>query len=290
MIEMKIRDLKVDKVNLQGESSLPFVELNKNNFKLAIEILMKIPDGYQDVLKKVWKNAFKNPLDYAEAALKKKSDFLAVKFNLSEEDVDNIDFYIDVLKEIEKISDRPLIVTGADNNDVDMVILPKIAEALKKECIIGSVNQNTVKCVVHSLKEEQYLVGQSHIDINLAKELNILIADLGFDLDKVLIDTTTGALGYGLDYAYSVFERIKQAAFNGDKYLNMPIIAFVGDEVWKTKETKSTDFPSSWGQLEERAIIWETATAGSFMAAGANIIVVRHPRTLATLDKLVSKG
>lgn len=287
---MKIRDLKIDRVNLQGEESLPFVELNKNNLKLAVEILIKIPEGYQDVLKKVWKNAYKNPVDYAKAALKKKSDFLAVKFNLSEEDLKDIDSYIATAKEIEEISDRPLIVTGSDNDDVDKILLPKLADALTKESIVGCVNEETYKEVIPSVKDKHYIIGQTPIDINLAKELNILISDTGFDLDKVLIDTTIGALGYGLDYAYSVIERIKQAAFDGDKYLNMPIVAFVGDEVWKTKETKSSDYGSSWGQIEERAIIWETATAGAFIAAGANIVVVRHPRTLATLDKLVSKG
>jgi len=117
-----------------------------------------------------------------------------------------------------------------------------------------------------------------------------LISDTGFSLDKIVVDITIGAFGYGLDYAYSVIERIKQAAFDADEYLNMPIIAFVGDEVWKTKETKSKDYSSFWGELEERAIIWEISTAGTIMAAGANIVVVRHPKTLTTIEKLVSKG
>jgi acetyl-CoA decarbonylase/synthase complex subunit delta len=287
---MKIRNLEISNVKLKGENSMPFVEVDKNNFKTAIEIIIKIPDGYQEVLKKAWGNAYTNPVDYAKAALKKNSDFLAVKFNLTEEDIkDGIDEYIEILKEIEKEASKPLIITGSENNEVDEIILPALIEALEKPAIVGSVNEKTYKKIIPHCKKH-FVIARTPIDINLAKELNILISDLDFSLDKVLIDTTIGALGYGLDYAYSVIERIKQAAFDGDEYLNMPIIAFVGDEVWKTKETKSSDYDASWGKLEERPIIWEIATSGSIMSAGANIVVVRHPKTLSTLDKLISKG
>ena len=287
---MKIRDLNISNIKLKGENSMPFVEVDQNNFKTAIEIIIKIPEGYQEVLRKAWGNAYKKPLDYAKAALKKKSDFLAIKFNLSEDDIkDGISEYIEILKEIEKEATKPLIITGSENDEVDEIILPEIVKALEKPAIVGSINEKTYKKIIPYC-EKHFVIARTPIDINLAKELNILISDTDFPLDKVLIDTTIGALGYGLDYAYSVIERIKQAAFDGDEYLNMPIISFVGDEVWKTKETKSSDYSQSWGELEERAIIWEIATSGAIMSAGANIVVVRHPKTLITLDKLISKG
>lgn len=287
---MKIRDLKIENIILKGEGSMPFVELDKNNFKTAIEILVKIPESYQSVLKKAWGEAYKSPVDYAKTALAKKSDFLAVKFNLTEEDlVNGTDEYVEIMKSIEEISTKPLIITGSEKDEVDEILLPEIIKNLEKPAIVGSVNEKTFKKIV-PFCQNHFVIARTPIDINLAKELNILISDSDFPLEKILIDTTIGALGYGLDYAYSVIERIKQAAFDGDEYLNMPIISFVGDEVWKTKETKSQDYEPSWGQLEERAIIWEIATSGAFMSAGANIIVVRHPKTLATLDKLISKG
>lgn len=287
---MKTRDLEISNVKLKGENSMPFVEVDKNNFKTAIEIIIKIPEGYQEVLKKAWGSAYKNPIEYAKAALKKKSDFLAIKFNLTEEDIkDGLDEYVKVLKEIEKETTKPLIITGSENNEVDEIILPELIKALEKPAIVGSINEKTYKKIIPYCKNH-IVIARTPIDINLAKELNILISDTDFSLDKIIIDTTIGALGYGLDYAYSVIERIKQAAFDGDEYLNMPIIAFVGDEVWKTKETKSPDYSQSWGILEERAIIWEIATSGAIMSAGANIVVVRHPKTLSTLDKLISKG
>lgn len=287
---MKIRDFKIQNVKFKGEGAMPFVELDNKCFKTGIEILIKIPENYQNILKKAWGNAYKNPVDYAKAALNKKSDFLAVKFNLNEEDIkDGLQKYTEILKEIESISTKPLIITASETDEIDEIILPELIQILEKPAIVGSVNEKTYKKIIPHC-QKHLVIARTPIDINLAKELNILIADTDFDMDRVLIDTTIGALGYGLDYAYSVIERIKQAALDGDEYLNMPIISFVGDEVWKTKETKSQDYTTSWGKLEERAIIWEIATGGAFMSAGSNILVVRHPKTLSTLDKLISKG
>lgn len=286
---MKIRNLDIKNIHLEGESDLPFVGINKNNFKLGIEILMKFPKNYPAVLEKAWGASAQNALEYAKEANKKKSDFLAVKFNIEENDLKDIDKYLEMLQEIEKISSKPLIVTGSDIDEVDEIILPKITQTLQNPAIIGNFCEKTYKKTLNNF-EKHKIIARTPIDINLAKELNILLSDAGVSLDNILIDTTIGALGYGLDYAYSVIERIKQAALSGDEYLNMPIISFVGEEVYKSKETKSADYTPSWGKIDERAIMWEVATAGAFMAAGSNVLIVRHPKTLSTLNKLVAKG
>ena len=91
---MKIRDLNIQNVHLKGETDMPFVEIDKNNFKLGIEILMKIPENYPDVLKQAWGECIYNPVEYSKKALLKKSDFLAVKFNLDENDLDELDKYL----------------------------------------------------------------------------------------------------------------------------------------------------------------------------------------------------
>lgn len=286
---MKIRDLNIQNVHLKGETDMPFVEIDKNNFKLGIEILMKIPENYPDVLKQAWGECIYNPVEYSKKALLKKNDFLAVKFNLDENDLDELDKYLQMLSEIETISQKPLIVTGSELEEVDEVLLPKITETLQKPAIIGSFCEKNYKKTLKNFDNHK-IIARTPIDINLAKELNILLSDFGVSLDNILIDTTIGALGYGLDYAYSVIERIKQAALGGDEYLNMPIISFVGEEVFKSKETKSSEYAPSWGKIEERATMWEVATAGAFMAAGSNILVVRHPKTLSTLNKLIAKG
>ncbi len=131
---------------------------------------------------------------------------------------------------------------------------------------------------------------KSSMDINLAKELNILISELGFDANKILIDPNMGSVGYGLDYAYSVIERIKLAGLDGDNMLNMPIITTVGEEAWKAKEAKSDNFPDGWGKLAERSIMWECITATSVLAAGANLILLYHPESVKHVKKFIERA
>jgi acetyl-CoA decarbonylase/synthase complex subunit delta len=130
------------------------------------------------------------------------------------------------------------------------------------------------------------LVGESPIDVNIAKQLNILLADANVDLNRVLIDPLTGGLGYGLEYTYSVMERIRLAALGGDAMLNCPLVCLVGEEAWKAKESRvPADKEPLWGNQPERGIHWEVATAMALIEAGAEVVVLRHPEALARIRK-----
>jgi acetyl-CoA decarbonylase/synthase complex subunit delta len=131
------------------------------------------------------------------------------------------------------------------------------------------------------------------MDVNLAKQLNILISDMGLPLDRVLMDPTTGALGYGIEYGYSVMERLRLAALQGDAMTQLPMIVTVGYETWKTKESKVGDgVPEAWGSWLERGITWETLTAVALLESGADIVVLRHPESIkrvkAAIDELMT--
>ena len=126
------------------------------------------------------------------------------------------------------------------------------------------------------------------MDVNLAKQLNILIHDMGLPLDRVLMDPTTGALGYGIEYGYSVMERLRLAALQGDAMTQLPMIVTPGAETWKTKESKvGTDVPGAWGEWTERAISWETLTAIALIESGADIVVLRHPESVARVRSAI---
>jgi acetyl-CoA decarbonylase/synthase complex subunit delta len=128
------------------------------------------------------------------------------------------------------------------------------------------------------------LAAESPIDVNIAKQLNILLADASVDMNRVLIDPLTGGLGYGLEYTYSVMERIRLAALGGDAMLNAPVICLVGEEAWKAKEVKvPQEKEPLWGDQRWRGVHWEVATAMSVIEAGAEVVVLRHPGTLARL-------
>lgn len=231
----------------------------------------------------------KKDLDLLNAAQETDCDILALKFNISE---DNLDETIlkakELLKNLLPHITKPLLVRGINNKSVDVKLLPALMEVLDREVIIAFADENTYKDIVPGVIEGNHILAiRTPIDINLAKEMNILTSDMGLSLDKILIDTDMGGLGYGLEYGYSIMERIKLAAFEGDKMLNMPLIAFAGEEALKAKETKSDTFPKSFGDFKERSIMFEITTASAVIAAGANLVVLEHPDSIKTLKDLI---
>jgi len=107
-------------------------------------------------------------------------------------------------------------------------------------------------------------------------------------LERILMDPTTGALGYGIEYGFSVMERLRLAALQGDTMTQSPLLVTPGFEAWKTKEAKvGTDVPGEWGSWLERAIHWETLTAVTLVESGANIIVLRHTESVRRLKRFI---
>jgi len=140
------------------------------------------------------------------------------------------------------------------------------------------------------------IISSSPIDVNLAKQVNILLENLGMPMDRVIIDPTTGGLGYGMEYSYSVMERLRMAALNqGDDKLQLPIINNIGNEVWKCKEAKqSVDEAPTLGDPEKRGIMMEAVAAVSYLVAGADVLIMRHPESIrltkAYIDLVYSGG
>ena len=163
------------------------------------------------------------------------------------------------------------------------MLLPKASQALKGEnCLFGSATQNNYKTIAATcLADGHSLVAESPIDINIAKQVNILVGDMGFDTRRIVMHPTTTSLGYGMEYVYSIMERSRLAAFIGDAMLAMPFILFVGQETWKTKESKETD--------AAQGINWEVATAVSMLQAGGDIVVLQHPESLRVVTKYIER-
>ncbi|MGD9216411.1 MAG: acetyl-CoA synthase, partial [Desulfobacteraceae bacterium] len=126
------------------------------------------------------------------------------------------------------------------------------------------------------------LISSSPIDVNLAKQVNILLENLGMPMEKVIIDPTTGGLGYGLEYSYSVMERLRMAALaQGDDKLQLPIINNLGNEVWKSKEAKQTSEEApALGDPEKRGILMEAVGAVAYLLSGSDVLIMRHPEAI----------
>ena len=187
----------------------------------------------------------------------------------------------------------PVAVRGPGQAEADNELLVAIAEAAPGERLaLGLCEDKNYRTIVAgALAHGQLVMASSPIDVNLAKQLNILINDMGLPLERIIMDPTTGALGYGFEYGYSVMERLRLAALQGDSMTQMPMLVTPGEECWKAKESKVGEgVPEEWGEWAERAITWETLTSVMLIESGANIVVLRHPesvkRTYDAIDNL----
>jgi acetyl-CoA decarbonylase/synthase complex subunit delta len=174
---------------------------------------------------------------------------------------------------------------------MDNALLVAVADEAKGErLLLGSCEDKNYRTLVAAAMGNDHLVTtKTPMDVNLSKQLVILVHDMGLSLDRVVIDPTTGALGYGIEYGYSVMERLRLAALGGDSMTQQPMVVTPGEETWKTKESKVGEgVPAAWGDWERRAINWETLTASSLIQSGADLIVVRHPETLKRLKPLIA--
>ncbi len=275
-IKSSVRTVELNKdtdIKIGGNSSFSFMNENQNIAKplLALEFLYSSKNILEEI---------KNE-EYA--------DIIAVKFDISQDLTDKkLDEIKEFLKKLDALTKKPFIFRGVNNNEIDKKLLPFIAHNAPKESIIAFADENTYEQIVPDVvKNNHVLVLRTPIDINLAKELNILAIDKGMSPDKILIDPDTGGLGYGLDYGYSIVEKIRLAAFDGDEMLNMPIIVFIGEESYRAKEAKSDTFDKNWGIFENRSAMWEISGAVSMISAGANIVVLQNPKSVKTIKGLI---
>ncbi len=274
-------------VAIGGETTLPFLfeEGGMPNPPLvALEILDCEPADWAEPLKKPFGDALKDPVKWAAKCVK---DFgakiLCVRLQGTHPDYGGYgaDHATGVLKAIVKETKVPLIILGGGDSERDNDILPKVSQALKGEnCLFGIATQTNYKTLTATaLADGHSIIAESPIDINIAKQVNILISDMGLNPAKIVMHPTTTSLGYGMEYVYSIMERARLAAFIGDKMLAMPFILFIGGEVWKTKEAKE---PGS-----SQGINWEIATAVSMLQAGADLLVLRHPDAAKSVTEYI---
>ncbi len=269
---------------IEDEFTLTFTS-QKQNFVLAQEIYSS-KDG---IIPEILKDKIRKPLEDALSAKNNNADMLSYKINV--EKIDNKEKFLneqtESISQIIKETNLPVIISTLSTTENKLDIIMHLAQTIQSPLIFAGIEESNYKEIIPNLIDTKHLIiARTPIDINLTKELNILIRDMGFSLDRLIIDPTAAALGYGLDYAYSIIERIKFAALNGDTTLNLPIISMCAEEVYRAKETKSNDFPENWGHLKDRALIWELTTASAFISAGANIVTLANPKSIEYFNKV----
>lgn len=275
-----------DAVKVGGETTLPFLFKEggmPNPPLVAMEVMDCEPGEWPEYIQKDYGSAIKDPVKWARAAIDNSgAGLLCVRLQSVHPDYGNksADSSVSILKEMAKEAKKPLIVIGSGDDDKDNDLLPKASNALKgSNSLFGIASQDNYKTLTATcLADGHSIIAESPIDINMAKQANILISDMGFDPGRIVMHPTTTSLGYGMEYVYSIMERARLAAFMGDKMLSMPFILFVGQETWKVKEAKES---------KVQGINWEIATSVAMLQAGADIVVVRHPESAKAVTKYI---
>lgn len=265
--------------------------------RVAMEIWDKDVSGeWSETIKAPFKDVLNDPVAWAKKCVEEYgAEILVVQTKSADPNADNKsgEEVSDVVKKVADAVDVPLIAWGVANHEKDVEVMRLAAEKCTgKRLAISPVEEGDYKQIgAACLGYKHAVVASSPIDVNLAKQLNILLGNLGVSVKDIVIDPTTGGLGYGLEYTYSVMERITQAALTQeDEKLQQPIIANVGNEVWKSKEANlSAEEAPELGDPAQRGILMEAITAVDLLLAGADVVVLRHPETVKLIKGFIAK-
>jgi CO dehydrogenase/acetyl-CoA synthase delta subunit len=279
-----------------GDTSFPFCRFEgemPNAPRIGIQVLDCAPQEWAAACVEPYKDVLDDPVAWA---LKAQNDYGAdfIQLWLKSTDPNGLNRSAEeaakTARAVADAIDVPLLVWGTANVEKDAEVLSRVAEACADaHILIGPVDEaNHKQLGAKALAHDLSLVANSPIDINLAKQLNILLNNLGVPLEKIIIDPTTGGLGYGLEYTYSVMERIRQAALaQDDQRLQCPFLCNLADEVWKCKEAKMPS-DDTMGDATERGILMEAVTAVTLLGAGAGMLVMRHPEAIRQVRSYIA--
>ena len=281
-------------VTVGGENTLPFLTYEGETPHppvLALEIADRKPEDWSPLLLDTWGEAANDPAAWAEAAQTQGADLILLRFTLPQggNGASDLTTHVrQVLRRVLEATGLPLLVFGPGQVEADNDICVAAAEeGAGERLVLGVCEDKNYRPIAAAALAHGHLVNsRTAMDVNLAKQLVILIREVGLPLERILLDPTTGALGYGMEYGYSVMERLRLAALQGDSMTQQPMLVTPGEEAWRVKETKVGEgVPAAWGDWEERSIAWEMLTASTLAHAGANILVLRHPESLRRLRK-----
>jgi len=276
-------------VTVGGETTLPFLHFEgqiPHTPVVAVEVKSRRPDDWSPLLLEAWGDVAGDPAAWAKAAEDAGADLILLTLDLKDSAADARK----VLRSVLGATGLPLLVFGPGQAEKDNELVVAVAEEGKGErLVIGVCEDKNYRTIVAAALAHGHLVNsRTPMDVNLAKQLVILIKDMGMPIERIIMDPSTGALGYGIEYGYSVMERLRLAALQGDSMTQQPMLVTPGEEAWKTKEAKVGEgVPEAWGDWMTRAIDWETLTAITLVESGADIVVVRHPESLRRVQRTI---
>jgi acetyl-CoA decarbonylase/synthase complex subunit delta len=281
-----------------GAAAMPFHHWEgemPNRPLVALEVFDRVSEKYPPVFRSFWGETIDRPAEMAKVCVEKYgADLVSVRLEGThpEKGGRSAGEAVALVKSVLAAVDVPLIITGHSHFDTMNEVMKEVArECAGENLLINWVEQDNYRTIAGAaLAYGHTVVAQSPIDVNIAKQLNILLSNMSVKPENIVIDPMTGAMGYGIEYTYSVMERIRLTALSGDAMLASPMIVSPGQECAKIKELRAPekDFPA-WGDLARRAAIWELSTATAMLYAGADVLIMYHPEAAVEMKKTIMK-
>ena len=285
----KVKEVVIGKgdkaIKIGGESVLPFHSFEgtvENYPRIALEIIDSQPEGWADGVIEPYKDVISDPVAWAKKCLEYGADLICIRMMSTDPLGANApaDKAAEVVKKVVSAVNVPVIACGTGDQAKDVDVLTKVAEVCDGEnLLLGPVvKENYEPISKAALDHGHCIIAQTPLDINLEKELNVKLLKT-FPPDKIVIDPTSSALGYGMEYGFTITERTKHiGVMFGDNTMQMPVIGDIGGECWKTKQAKED---------KERGVLWESITALNLLLAGANLLVLRHPESCKLMKEVI---
>jgi acetyl-CoA decarbonylase/synthase, CODH/ACS complex subunit delta len=286
-------------VKVGGESCYPFYLFEgemPNVPKVAFEVWDYEPDDWPEWAVEPYRDVMSDPVAWARKSVEVYgAEMIALLLKSADPNgMDrNVDEAVKVVADVFAAIDVPLVVWGAGSDEKDAVLLRRVAELCEgRNVAIGPVvEKNYKQAGASAIGYNHVVVASTPIDVNLAKQLNILLGNLGVQDEKIIVDPTTGGLGYGMEYTYSVMERDRMAALTQeDVKLQSPVLCNLAQEIWKTREARTpAGEDPKLGDEKKRSILMESITAMSLLYAGADILIMRHPEGVALVKDMIKE-
>ena len=296
----KVKEIKLGKgekaVTVGGENSYPFYLFEgtmPHKPRIAMEVPDCVPQEWPKAALEPFTDVKNDPVAWAKKCINEYGAEI-IALQLVSTDPNGLNRIADeaaaVVKKVADAIHVPLIVWGTANHEKDTEVLTKVCEVCQdKRLIIGPVEEKDYKKIAAAaIAYKHTVIASSPIDINLAKQLNILLGNLGVADDMILMDPTVSGIGYGLEYCYSVMERMRMAGLTQqDEKMQFPIICNLSKEVWKSKEVNQPDNESNMGDAKNRGILMEAMSAVALLMAGGDVIIMRHPEAIKLTKEMI---
>ena len=275
-------------VTIGGQAGIPFMSFDAeepNGTAIALDVLDVEPKDWPAPVAEVYGDVWSDPSAWPKRVKELGADLVNLRLlgTHPDEGDRSPDEAAETVKAILEAVDLPLIIWGCEVPEKDQKVMPKVAEVAQGEkCLLGAVTEDEYRTLTAAAQAYGHaLIAMSPCDINKAKQINILVTDMGFPLEDIVIYPSTASLGYGMEYIYSILERGRLAALSGDKLMGQPVLLDVGYEAWRAKEGRAGDEVSEvWGAAADRGPAWEAITATDCLQGGCDVVILRHPKAM----------